>query len=600
MSSTHNLPTLLWLDPLQPVASPEQDQLSLAGLCLRTIRTLDELKQALDLRQAQALAIRHDSTCDLLASAQALFKTAGASLPMICRVEPRQMNLAVQAMRQGAAYALSDDDFSPASWQLAMQAAGAQVKEQALKALGSLVSKPRQRGAGASDGEAAKAQAQGSASNSTPTPHRALVYVDPISRHLLALAQRVAQANVTALIEGPTGAGKEILARVLHESSPRASGPFVGLNCAALPEQLIDDMLFGHEKGAFTGAQKDMRGLFEQAQGGTLFLDEIGEMPLHLQAKLLRVLQERQLTRLGAERTVLVDVRVIAATNKDLRAAMASREFREDLYFRISTFKLSVPPLRERPGDILPLVAAMLLQHGKEAHPLSVSAEAQALLLAHPWPGNVRELENVVQRALVLCPGECIEPAHLMFDEMHAAPAARQLPAANPTLANHPPVHAPVHAPAPLPVALIAGEPATQAAIHTDLQSVAQTETLPISMPLSPSAPMRLTLPIDTPRATPDMGTHSPHAFAELAAQMRIRPAANLHAAVKSNELQMILAAIQSTESRIEAAKKLGISPRTLRYKLAKFKAEPAAQDTAANASAITPAVAPLAFAMAG
>ena len=467
MSSTHNLPTLLWLDPLQPVASPEQEQLSQAGLCLRTIRTLDELKQALDLRQAQALAIRHDSTCDLLASAQALFKTAGASLPLICRVEPRQMNLAVQAMRQGAAYALSDDDFSQSSWQLAMQAAGAQVKEQALKALGSLVSKPRQRGAVGPAGEAANAQTQSSASNSTPTPQRPLVYVDPISRHLLALAQRVAQANVTALIEGPTGAGKEILARVLHESSPRASGPFVGLNCAALPEQLIDDMLFGHEKGAFTGAQKDMRGLFEQAQGGTLFLDEIGEMPLHLQAKLLRVLQERQLTRLGAERTVLVDVRVIAATNKDLRAAMAAREFREDLYFRISTFKLSVPPLRERPGDILPLVAAMLLQHGKEAHPLSVSAEAQARLLAHPWPGNVRELENVVQRALVLCQSDCIEPAHLMFDEVHAEPAARQVPAASPTLANHPPVHAPVHAPVPLADTLPAGEPITQTALQT-------------------------------------------------------------------------------------------------------------------------------------
>jgi two-component system response regulator FlrC len=156
----------------------------------------------------------------------------------------------------------------------------------------------------------------------------------------------VAKAQVTALIEGPTGAGKEVLARVLHESSARARGPFVGLNCAALPEQLIDDMLFGHEKGAFTGAHKEFKGLFEQAQGGTLFLDEIGEMPMHLQAKLLRVLQERQLTRLGAERCVTVDVRVVAATNKDLRQAIVAREFREDLYFRISTFKLRVPPLQ--------------------------------------------------------------------------------------------------------------------------------------------------------------------------------------------------------------------------------------------------------------
>ncbi|MFZ9298079.1 MAG: sigma-54 interaction domain-containing protein [Hylemonella sp.] len=584
MSSNHNLPTLLWLDPLQPLASTEQELLDQAGLCLHSIRTLDDLQLALDSRQAQALAIRHDSTCDLLASAQALFKTAGASLPLICRVEPRQMNLAVQAMRQGAAYALAADDFSAANWQTAMQAASAQVKEQALKALGSLVIKPRQR---------ANTLPSGSPETSQPqAPQRQLVYVDPISRHLLALAQRVAQANVTALIDGPTGAGKEILARVLHESSARASGPFVGLNCAALPEQLIDDMLFGHEKGAFTGAQKDMRGLFEQAQGGTLFLDEIGEMPLHLQAKLLRVLQERQLTRLGAERTVLVDVRVIAATNKDLRAAMAARQFREDLYFRISTFKLSVPPLRERPGDILPLVAAMLLQHGKEAHPLSVSAEAQARLLAHPWPGNVRELENVVQRALVLCQSDCIEPAHLMFDEVPAEPATRQLPAASPTLANHlpaqlpvhPPAHASVHPPVPLADTLPSGEPITQTALQTSHQAFTQPTPLPITLTMAP----------------PDLAAQSPNAFAELAAQMRALPAANLHAAVKSNELQMILAAIQSTESRIEAAKKLGISPRTLRYKLAKFKAEPAAQDPAANASAITPAAAPLAFAMAG
>jgi two-component system, response regulator FlrC len=203
----------------------------------------------------------------------------------------------------------------------------------------------------------------------------------------------------------------------LHESSKRARGPFVGLNCAALPEQLIDDMLFGHEKGAFTGAQKEFKGLFEQAQGGTLFLDEIGEMPLHLQAKLLRVLQERLLTRLGSERQVALDVRVIAATNKDLRVAIAERQFREDLYFRISTFKLRVPPLRERQGDILPLVASLLLRHAPNAQEFTLSDEAQAQLLAYPWPGNVRELENVVQRAVVLCADQHIEAHHLMFDD---------------------------------------------------------------------------------------------------------------------------------------------------------------------------------------
>jgi two-component system response regulator FlrC len=318
----------------------------------------------------------------------------------------------------------------------------------------------------------------------------------------------VAQANVTALIEGPTGAGKEILARVLHESSKRARGPFVGLNCAALPEHLIDDMLFGHEKGAFTGAQKDFKGLFEQAQGGTLFLDEIGEMPLHLQSKLLRVLQERLLTRLGSERQVAIDVRIIAATNKDLRVAIAEREFREDLYFRISTFKLRVPPLRERKGDILPLVASLLMRHAPNAQEFTLSDEAQAQLLSYPWPGNVRELENVVQRAVVLCADQHIDTQHLMFDDTADI----------------------------------------QMSMSSDL----------------PEAPVHsFAMPTEALRY-PDTSNAEDSAVI----------ASNLQEAVKTSEHQMILAAIQTTESRMEAAAKLGISPRTLRYKLAKLKAE--------------------------
>jgi two-component system response regulator FlrC len=344
------------------------------------------------------------------------------------------------------------------------------------------------------------------------SPQKSVVYVDPASRHLLALAQRVAQANVTALIEGPTGAGKEILARVLHESSKRARGPFVGLNCAALPEHLIDDMLFGHEKGAFTGAQKDFKGLFEQAQGGTLFLDEIGEMPMHLQSKLLRVLQERLLTRLGSERQVPIDVRIIAATNKDLRAAIAEREFREDLYFRISTFKLRVPPLRERKGDILPLVASLLLRHTPNAQEFTLSEQAQAQLLAYPWPGNVRELENVVQRAIVLCADQHIESHHLMFDD--AADLALHMIDVKPT------------------------EVKTSVVTHVSNSN----EALPFP---------------DTSNTDDNLAI-----------------ASNLQEAVKTSEHQMILAALQTTDSRMEAAAKLGISPRTLRYKLAKLKAE--------------------------
>jgi two-component system response regulator FlrC len=273
-------------------------------------------------------------------------------------------------------------------------------------------------------------------------------------------------------------------------------------------------MLFGHEKGAFTGAQKEFKGLFEQAQGGTLFLDEIGEMPMHLQAKLLRVLQERLLTRLGSERQVAIDVRIIAATNKDLRVAIADREFREDLYFRISTFKLRVPPLRERKGDILPLVASLLMRHAPNAQEFTLSDDAQAQLLAYPWPGNVRELENVVQRAVVLCADQHIESHHLMFDDaadmqMHLAQELAATPVANAT---------------------------------------------PVSSFNMPTQ----ALPFPDTSATED------NAFI----------ASNLQEAVKTSEHQMILAAIQTTESRMEAAAKLGISPRTLRYKLAKLKAD--------------------------
>jgi two-component system response regulator FlrC len=291
-----------------------------------------------------------------------------------------------------------------------------------------------------------------------------------------------------------------------------------------LPEQLIDDMLFGHEKGAFTGAQKEFKGLFEQAQGGTLFLDEIGEMPLHLQAKLLRVLQERQLTRLGSEQAVDLDVRVIAATNKDLRVAMAEREFREDLYFRISTFKLRVPALRNRPGDILPLVASMLVRHGQNNESFTVSDQAQAKLVSYPWPGNVRELENVVQRAVVLCSDNHIEITHLMFDDASEMLVSEDSSTLEPS----------------------EGFQAARA-----LASMAAEVPNPVYTPL--------------PTALPSY---------QAAPMAQAAPAANLQEAVKSNEHQLILTAIQNTDSRMEAARVLGISPRTLRYKMAKLKLE--------------------------
>ena len=519
MSSLHTAQQVLWLDPIQPLDAPEHAQLTAAGLSVRSISTLDELQSALSHGQTQALVIRHDTTLDLLQSCQNIMLRAGCALPMVCRVDRRHLELAVQAMRQGAAHVLATDDWSATSWQMAHQAI------QALR-LSSSAASMVARMAPPSEVVAAAA------------PQKSVVYVDPVSRHLLALAQRVAQANVTALIEGPTGAGKEILARVLHESSKRARGPFVGLNCAALPEHLIDDMLFGHEKGAFTGAQKDFKGLFEQAQGGTLFLDEIGEMPMHLQSKLLRVLQERLLTRLGSERQVAIDVRIIAATNKDLRVAIAEREFREDLYFRISTFKLRVPPLRERKGDILPLVASLLLRHAPNAQEFTLSDEAQAQLLAYPWPGNVRELENVVQRAVVLCADQHIEAHHLMFDDS----ADMQLHLGEEAVASS--AYSQSTGPSPMPFANAQASNSNSNAYN-------------------PTPVSRFGMPTEALRF-PDTSNSEDNAAI----------ASNLQEAVKSSEHQMILAAIQTTDSRMEAAAKLGISPRTLRYKLAKLKTD--------------------------
>jgi two-component system response regulator FlrC len=390
------------------------------------------------------------------------------------------MEVAVDAMRLGALHVLPADEWTPAVWQEAVQGL-----------------------------------------NSPELTTKSYVFVDPTSQHLLALAQRVAQTEVTALLVGPTGAGKEVLARVLHESSPRAKGPFVALNCAAMPEHLIEDMLFGHEKGAFTGALKEHKGLFEQAEGGTIFLDEIGEMPINLQAKLLRVLQEKKLNRLGGEALIDLNIRVIAATNKDLKLAIEQREFREDLYFRISTFRLRIQPLKDRPGDIMPLVMQSLTRHIKGGLPFSVSAEAQAMLTSYPWPGNVRELENVVQRAVVLCGGRVVTPAHVMFDD---------------------------------------------AGLDDQAGYASQMENLVQTMPA-----------VTYPQPSYAQPAYAQPIYAQGAssAPIEIRSTetpVNLEHAVMVSEQQVIMAAIQSTDSRMEAAAKLGISPRTLRYKLAQLR----------------------------
>ena len=484
------LPTVhlkaLWLDPFRPLTAADRAQLAATGLDVLTVSTLDELQAAINAApgQSSTVVLGLGADIELLQDTLALINTTGRNVALVCRLERRQLELAVLALHSGACHVLAADDWSEAAWRLAQeratQATAAKNTQETVQ------SRPLAPNVGAAV--------------------RSVVYVDPVSRNLLALAQRVAQAPVAVLVEGPTGSGKEVLARVLHESSAAANGPFIGLNCAALPEHMIEDMLFGHEKGAFTGAVKEHRGLFEQAQGGTLFLDEIGELPLALQAKLLRVLQERSLVRLGGERAIALDVRVVAATNKNLREQIAQRAFREDLYFRLSTFKLRVPALAERTGDILPLAARLLARHVRGTQPWSLSDDAQRALLSYTWPGNVRELENIIQRAMVLCPETHIDTPHLMFDD---APTSF----------------------------LLAMAPAATAEAATAAQAPAITQVVP----MAPSP---------------------------------------LHATVKHSEHHAIRAALDASRSREEAAQKLGISPRTLRYKLARLR------DTAPGLSA--------------
>jgi len=219
---------------------------------------------------------------------------------------------------------------------------------------------------------------------------------------------RAAGTNSTVLITGETGTGKEVAARVLHRASARASGPFIAVNCAAIPDDLLESELFGHGKGAFTGAQGDRRGRIEEAHGGTLFLDEVGDMPLTMQAKLLRVLQERQVTPLGTNRIVAVDVRIVAATHRDLAAMVEAGTFRQDLLFRLNVIPMHMPPLRERVADILPLAEHFLAAASADAMRKHLSADAQRLLATFAWPGNVRELANAIERASALAPGQVL------------------------------------------------------------------------------------------------------------------------------------------------------------------------------------------------
>jgi two-component system response regulator FlrC len=479
-SQPYSTPLALWLDPESALSPEHSHALQVSGWAVMPVNTLDHLlAHATD---AAMVVLHLTSDVTRLKAVQQLMQDASLSLPVVCRVDRHELDLAVEATQAGALTVLAAQDVRTASWQ--------RLHNQLVP----------------------------TTARQTPQPMRNVVFVDPASQHLLALAKKVAHADVTALLVGPTGSGKEVLARVLHEASGRAQGPFVALNCAAMPENLIEDMLFGHEKGAFTGAHREQKGLFEQAQGGTLFLDEIGEMPMHLQSKLLRVLQERQLTRLGGHSVIQLNVRIVAATNKDLKKAITDREFREDLYYRIATFRMRLLPLAERPGDIIPLAMQCLLQYDKK--PWQLHPQAQALLLQYPWPGNVRELENVMRRAMVLCTDHVVTPSHLMFDDWLTSIAAALAPV---TLTAAPDV-------------------------------VLQEKNLSHMEQFMAAAKNNLGLQeqdtVEKPDSLPT----------------------DLHSAARMNEHQVIMATLANTPSKTEAAKRLGISPRTLRYKMAQWR----------------------------
>lgn len=335
------------------------------------------------------------------------------------------------------------------------------------------------------------------------------IVADPSSKQLLQLASRVAQAESTVLLLGESGTGKEVLARYIHNRSPRASGPFIAINCAAIPENMLEAILFGHEKGAYTGAHSSAPGKFEQANGGTLLLDEISEMDLGLQAKLLRVLQEREVERLGGRKNIPLDVRVIATSNRDMRQQVALGKFREDLYFRLSVLPLQWAPLRDRKGDILPLALDLLSRHARKQHRVGVklSAQAQEALLQYSWPGNVRELDNVMQRALILQPGESILAQDL--------------------------------------------------GLHCQDTYSAKPSLLDAAATAQPAREM----------ATADL---RPSSLAEYGSQHEID---DLGSDLRHREYQIILQTLKKEGgSKKNTAERLGISPRTLRYKMARLR----------------------------
>jgi two-component system response regulator FlrC len=377
----------------------------------------------------------------------------------------------------------------------------------------------------------------------------------PSSKQLLLLSQRVAQSDSTVLIVGESGTGKEVLARYIHNHSPRSQQPFIAINCAAIPENMLEAMLFGHEKGAYTGAHSSAPGKFEQANGGTLLLDEISEMDIGLQAKLLRVLQEREVERLGGRKTIKLDVRVIATSNRDMRSEVAAGKFREDLYYRLSVLPLQWAPLRNRLEDIIPLAEKILHKHAHKQHRgrVSLSVSAQQALLAYTWPGNVRELDNVMQRALILQMGTSIQAEDLGLEAtgLYNNQGMSQKNDFTPT--NLQPIRAAM-------VSSVAGVPDVPMQNHyfsngsemNPPHSLHEHSRAMSDLRVNNVDPQHLLLIDPNPHKSPALGND-----------------------LKRHEFEIIMNTLRLERgSRKNTAERLGISARTLRYKIARLREE--------------------------
>ena len=439
------------------------------------------------------------------------------------------------------------------------------------------------------------------------------IWEDPSTGELLQLAAKAAASDVTVMITGPSGSGKEVLSRYVHDNSPRASGPFVAINCAAIPDTMLESTLFGYEKGAFTGAVQACPGKFEQAQGGTILLDEITEMDLNLQSKLLRVLQEKEVERLGGRKTIALDVRVLATSNRDLKQAVAENKFREDLYYRLNVFPLRWKPLCQRIGDVLPLARFFLQRHASEnsrAIP-ELSKEAIARLESYFWPGNVRELENVMQRALIICNGNVIEASDLILDEALSsaqqqamsgiAPVlAQEQVQSNPnnmyytampqgTMANAMPPGAAMPQGA-MPNNMGGAAVANNGAISSqpfntfipNIQGFGQGNNTFIPSAFSQNnmmgaANQASVAPNEAPsgQAPVDANTASAEQESPMDFVRNQKIPSSLGGELKQQEYQAILEALVDCRGNRQAvADKLGISPRTLRYKIARMREE--------------------------